>query len=182
MQETATHEPALRRRRGRPREAESPLGVQWIRAPRRLRSAHRRRSVVSHRPTAMLPPGSTLSDRIPARNVRTVSDATPSPWTRSESSPSDALGTCEGSRRSSSRPGGPRRRPTRRSGGGAPGRRLRAGRSLGINLYPGLSEPDWLEFDSMINLRPSFGNRSRGVDDPGTRDRIGALVKRLVRR
>ena len=52
----------------------------------------------------------------------------------------------------------------------------------GINLYPGLSEPDWLEFDSMINLRPSFGNRSRGVDDPGTRDRIGALVKRLVRR
>ena len=52
----------------------------------------------------------------------------------------------------------------------------------GINLYPGLPEPDWLEFDSMINLRPSFGNRSRGVDDPGTRNRIGALVKRLVRR
>ena len=52
----------------------------------------------------------------------------------------------------------------------------------GINLYPELSGPEWLEFDSMINLRPSFGNRSRGVDDPGTRSAITALVDRLVRR
>lgn len=52
----------------------------------------------------------------------------------------------------------------------------------GINLYPDLSGDDWLEFDSMINLRPSFGNRSRGVDDPATRAAINALVTRLVRR
>jgi Protein of unknown function (DUF5674) len=52
----------------------------------------------------------------------------------------------------------------------------------GINLYPGLPEADWLEFDSMINLRPSFGNRSRGVDDPATRDAIAALIRRLVSR
>lgn len=52
----------------------------------------------------------------------------------------------------------------------------------GINLYPDLPEAEWLEFDSMINLRPSFGNRSRGVDDPATRDAIHALVSRLVRR
>ena len=52
----------------------------------------------------------------------------------------------------------------------------------GINLYPDLAEDEWLEFDSMINLRPSFGNRSRGVDDPGTRNAIAALVQRLVRR
>src|SRR5947208_4692051 len=39
----------------------------------------------------------------------------------------------------------------------------------GINLYSNLTGEDWLEFDSMINLRPSFGNRSRGVDDPRTR-------------
>lgn len=52
----------------------------------------------------------------------------------------------------------------------------------GINLYPDLSEEDWLEFDSMINLRPSFGNRSRSVDDPATRDAIAELVGRLVRR
>ena len=51
----------------------------------------------------------------------------------------------------------------------------------GINLYPDLDGPDWLEFDSMINLRPSFGNRSRGVDDPATRDAIAGLVQALVR-
>jgi len=52
----------------------------------------------------------------------------------------------------------------------------------GINLYPDLAETDWLEFDSMINLRPSFGNRSRGVDDPAAREAIVQLVGRLVRR
>jgi hypothetical protein len=35
---------------------------------------------------------------------------------------------------------------------------------------------------SMINLRPSFGNRSRGVDDPATRDAIADLFGALVRR
>lgn len=52
----------------------------------------------------------------------------------------------------------------------------------GINLYPEMSEPEWLEFDSMINLRPSFGNRSRGVDDTLKRTRIQALVDRMVKR
>jgi hypothetical protein len=52
----------------------------------------------------------------------------------------------------------------------------------GINFYPDLPESDWLEFDSMINLRPFSGNRSRGVDDPATREKIAALVRGLVRR
>lgn len=52
----------------------------------------------------------------------------------------------------------------------------------GINLYPELSEDEWVEFDSMINLRPSSGNRSRSVDDPATRERIRDAVGRLVRR
>ena len=52
----------------------------------------------------------------------------------------------------------------------------------GINLYPDLPESEWLEFDSMINLRPSFGNRTRGVDDSKTRDRIAAMVTELVSR
>jgi hypothetical protein len=52
----------------------------------------------------------------------------------------------------------------------------------GINLYPDqFPDPDWLEFDSMINIRPSQGNRSRSVDDADTRDRIASLVSRLVR-
>ena len=52
----------------------------------------------------------------------------------------------------------------------------------GINLYPQLDVPDWLEFDSMINLRPSFGNASRGVDDPAVRERIIELVQKVVQR
>lgn len=52
----------------------------------------------------------------------------------------------------------------------------------GINLYPDIEGADWLEFDSMINLRPSFGNRSRSVDDPAVREAITNLVQRLVRR
>lgn len=52
----------------------------------------------------------------------------------------------------------------------------------GINLYPDSAEPDWLEFDSLINLRPSFGNRSRGVEAAETREAIADLVRRLVGR
>jgi hypothetical protein len=49
-----------------------------------------------------------------------------------------------------------------------------------INLYPELEGEDFLEFDSMINLRPSRGNRSRGVEDPAVRERIRAVVTTLV--
>lgn len=51
----------------------------------------------------------------------------------------------------------------------------------GINLYPGLPSSDWLEFDSLINIRPSQGNRTRGVDDPQIRARIIEVVGSLVR-
>ncbi len=50
----------------------------------------------------------------------------------------------------------------------------------GINLYPDLEGPDWLEFDSMINVRPSQGNRSRGVDDEAIQERIRSIVSSLV--
>ena len=50
----------------------------------------------------------------------------------------------------------------------------------GINRYPGESGPDWIEFDSMINLRPSQGNRSRGVDDERVQARIREVVGCLV--
>ena len=50
----------------------------------------------------------------------------------------------------------------------------------GINLYPELQDDDFVEFDSMINLRPSRANRSRGVEDPAIRERILRIVKGLV--
>ncbi|MFO7899242.1 MAG: DUF5674 family protein [Planctomycetota bacterium] len=51
----------------------------------------------------------------------------------------------------------------------------------GINLYPGKTGGEFIEYDSMINLRPSFGNRSRGIDDPETRRRVADVVHRLVK-
>jgi len=50
----------------------------------------------------------------------------------------------------------------------------------GINLYPEFQDQGFVEFDSMINLRPSQGNRSRGVDDPGIREKILKIVYSLV--
>lgn len=52
----------------------------------------------------------------------------------------------------------------------------------GINLYPDLGGEDFIEFDSMINIRPSLGNRSRGVDDPQIRSRIRSVVEALIER
>jgi hypothetical protein len=52
----------------------------------------------------------------------------------------------------------------------------------GINFYPDLRGEDFLEFDSMINMRPLQGNMSRGVDDEAVRQRITAIVNRWVRR
>ena len=52
----------------------------------------------------------------------------------------------------------------------------------GINLYPDEPADTWVEFDSMINVRPAQGNRSRGVDDPAVQVEIRRPVDRLVRR
>lgn len=51
----------------------------------------------------------------------------------------------------------------------------------GVNLYPARHpEEGWIEFDSVINLRPQDGNLSRSVDDPSRRARIIELIEQLV--
>jgi len=51
----------------------------------------------------------------------------------------------------------------------------------GINLYPEQhGTVDWIEFDSMINVRPKQGNRSRSVEDAEARRRIVDIIVRLV--
>jgi len=52
----------------------------------------------------------------------------------------------------------------------------------GINLYPDLPVDSFIEYDSMINLRPSKGNKSRGVDDEEIRKLIAAVVAERIRR
>ena len=50
----------------------------------------------------------------------------------------------------------------------------------GINLYPATQGDGFLEFDSMINVRPSQNNASRDVLDERIRGRIREVVARLV--
>ncbi len=52
----------------------------------------------------------------------------------------------------------------------------------GINLYPGLSGDQFIEFDSMINLRPSQDNRSRGVEDEDIQKQILAVVLKRAKK
>ena len=47
----------------------------------------------------------------------------------------------------------------------------------GINLY---FDGDLVEFDSMINLRPTQGNRSRSVEDEKTQRQILEIVNHWV--
>ncbi|MCP9465612.1 MAG: DUF5674 family protein [Nitrospira sp.] len=51
----------------------------------------------------------------------------------------------------------------------------------GVNLYPEQPPSEWIEFDSMINVRPAHGNRSRFVENATIRDAIVAIIHRLVR-
>jgi len=50
----------------------------------------------------------------------------------------------------------------------------------GINLYPDLTMPEMLEFDSMINIRPSQGNTSRQIEDEEIRKKIASVVASLI--
>lgn len=54
------------------------------------------------------------------------------------------------------------------------------GNLWGINLHPDIEGENFIAFDSMINLRPSWGNRSRGVDDPKIQEKIRTIVNRMV--
>ena len=51
----------------------------------------------------------------------------------------------------------------------------------GINLYPdSFGDEDFVEFDSMINIRPAQGNRSRSVEYESSRNLIVEIVEEIV--
>ena len=51
----------------------------------------------------------------------------------------------------------------------------------GINFYPELQGEDFIEYDSMINMRPSQGNITRGVDDKAICHKIVSIVNKWVK-
>ena len=52
----------------------------------------------------------------------------------------------------------------------------------GINLYPDVPADQFVEFDSLINIRPSQANKSRGVEDEAVRKKIAAIVEKRILR
>jgi hypothetical protein len=50
----------------------------------------------------------------------------------------------------------------------------------GINLYLDIPGDEWIEFDSMINIRPSENNRSRTVESVEIQEAIKKVIIRLV--
>ena len=53
----------------------------------------------------------------------------------------------------------------------------------GINLHPVKFKSDeFIEFDSMINIRPRQNNMSRGIDDEDLRKQITLLVAEKVKK
>jgi hypothetical protein len=51
----------------------------------------------------------------------------------------------------------------------------------GINIYSDQPRSEWIEFDSLLNVRPRLGNRSRGVEAAGRRQLICEIVDSLIR-
>jgi hypothetical protein len=51
----------------------------------------------------------------------------------------------------------------------------------GINLYPEIQGDGFIEFDSLINMRPSQGNRSRGIENEEIRKKIIAIVAKRIK-
>ncbi len=52
----------------------------------------------------------------------------------------------------------------------------------GINLYPELKGNDFIEFDSMINVRPRLNNFSRNIENKDLQKKIINIVNRLVKK
>lgn len=51
----------------------------------------------------------------------------------------------------------------------------------GINIYTNLPRSNWIEFDSMINIRPRQNNLSRNVEDHDLQKKIIEMVNSLVK-
>ncbi len=50
----------------------------------------------------------------------------------------------------------------------------------GINLYPNIEDDDFIEFDSMINVRPRLRNFSRGIESKKLQEKITTIVSKLI--
>lgn len=50
----------------------------------------------------------------------------------------------------------------------------------GINIFPDKTNQDLIEFDSMMNIKPALGNRTRGIENGNIRKKIIEIVNKLI--
>ena len=50
----------------------------------------------------------------------------------------------------------------------------------GANIYPNSTGDDFIEYQSLINIRPRAGNRGMEIEDEAIRGRVKAIIKKLV--
>lgn len=50
----------------------------------------------------------------------------------------------------------------------------------GINIWPEKFADEWIAFDSMINIRPSVGNRSRNIESAEIREKIMNVIGKII--
>lgn len=50
----------------------------------------------------------------------------------------------------------------------------------GANYYPGMGAEECIEYTSLINIRPSQGNRSMILEDEALRSRVREIAFRLI--
>ncbi len=51
-----------------------------------------------------------------------------------------------------------------------------------INYYPEMEGEDFIEYDPLINIRPSQGNRSRDVEEESIRNKIVKITKKWIKK
>ena len=52
----------------------------------------------------------------------------------------------------------------------------------GINFYSQMPEEHFIEFDSMINLKPGLGNRTRGIESEVVKEKIRQIAGKLIKK
>ena len=50
----------------------------------------------------------------------------------------------------------------------------------GINIYPAKGKEEWIEFISLINIRPADNNFDMEVQDKETREKIKQILNKLI--
>ncbi len=51
----------------------------------------------------------------------------------------------------------------------------------GINIYPEITGEGFVEFDSMVNLKPVFGNRTRNIENEEIKKKIIEIINYLIK-